>query len=196
MGKLVHKRKDYTGVSPYEFVPVTEAEYNALTPAEQEDETKMYWLYDVDTVSADIDDESVSSGKVWSSEKVSSEISDVQDQVDTNTDDISTLNSAIAKQGDYQSILKTQNAGTHTSLPDLSQFNYIIVAIRDGDILINPAIIPYKMFKAGVSVQSYIYSTTTNVRRYVRATYVSDTSVTLQMEDINGNGYAALIAFN
>ena len=74
MGKLVHKRKDYTGVSPYEFVPITEDDYNALTPAEQEDETKMYWLYDVDTVSADIDDESVSSGKVWSSEKVSSEI--------------------------------------------------------------------------------------------------------------------------
>ena len=118
------------------------------------------------------------------------------DENNSVAETISSLNSAIAKQGDYQSILKTQNAGTHTSLPDLSQFNYIIVAIRDGDILINPAIIPYKMFKAGVSVQSYIYSTTTNVRRYVRATYVSDTSVTLQMEDINGNGYAALIAFN
>ena len=122
---------------------------------------------------------------------------DLSDWQATNAGlELSSLNSAIAKQGDYQSILKTQNAGTHTSLPDLSQFNYIIVAIRDGDILINPAIIPYKMFKAGVSVQSYIYSTTTNVRRYVRATYVSDTSVTLQMEDINGNGYAALITFN
>ena len=115
MGKLLHKRIDYTGVSPYEFVPVTEAEYNALTPAEQEDETKMYWLYDADTVSADIDDESVSSGKVWSSEKVSSEISDVQDQVDTNTDDISTLNSAIDNFFDVVQTVQSFAAATSLS---------------------------------------------------------------------------------
>ena len=109
---------------------------------------------------------------------------------------LSSLNSAIAEQGNYLSIIKTQIEGTHTSLPNLSQYKYIMVAIRDGDILINPAILPYKMFKAGISAQSYIYSTTTGSRRYVRATYDSDTSITLKMEDINGDGYAAVILLN
>ena len=98
MGVILHKKQNYSGVSPYKYVPITTANYNALPQSEKMDSTKVYFLIDAKVASARIDDTDTSTGKVWSSKKVSDEIDAVQDQVDDNTADITTLNSNLFKE--------------------------------------------------------------------------------------------------
>ena len=97
MGVILHKKQNYSGVSPYKYVPITTANYNALPQSEKMDSTKVYFLIDAKVASARIDDTDTSIGKVWSSKKVSDEIDAVQDQVDNNTADITTLNGKFPK---------------------------------------------------------------------------------------------------
>ena len=53
-----------------EIVQKTQAQYDALTSEEKHDPTKIYEITDAQTISADIDDSSVSVGKTWSSSKI------------------------------------------------------------------------------------------------------------------------------
>lgn len=62
------------GGGSLDIVPKTQAEYNALTPEQKADPTKVYDITDANLVNADIDDTTTSVGKVWSSSKTSSEI--------------------------------------------------------------------------------------------------------------------------
>lgn len=62
------------GGGSLDIVPVTQAQYNALTPEQKADPTKVYDITDANLVNADIDDTTTSIGKVWSSSKTSSEI--------------------------------------------------------------------------------------------------------------------------
>ena len=61
-----------------EYVPncieLTQAQYDALSSTEKNDPTKYYYIKDAQIAGAEIDDTTTASDKVWSSQKVSTEI--------------------------------------------------------------------------------------------------------------------------
>ena len=77
-------------------ITLHQAQYDALSEAEQMADENWFYIDDVKIVGAELDDSAISPAKVWSSQKTNREIQDVQDQVDINTTDIGTLNSALA----------------------------------------------------------------------------------------------------
>ena len=102
-------------------ITLHQAQYDALSEAEQMADENWFYIDDIKSIGAELDDSAISPAKVWSSQKTNSEIQDVQDQVDINTTDIGTLNSAL---------MWKQIATNVTSLShDLSQYKEILIDI-------------------------------------------------------------------
>ena len=78
MGRLLHVQQDYTGST--NIIPVTQTEYNALSSAEKNDVNKWYYITDATASGAPIDDYTVATNKLWSSNKVDGELDDKVDK--------------------------------------------------------------------------------------------------------------------
>lgn len=94
----------------YQYIPLTEDEYNALTTEQKNDPSKLYYVTDVDVVNANIDDTTISTEKVWSSKKVS--------------DEVDTLNSKLVNLPEYTLdtyvTVKVVNSMIHLDVESLS----------------------------------------------------------------------------
>jgi len=64
-----------------ESITLTQAEYDALTPEEKADTSKIYYVTDAETTAIPLSDNEVSAHKVWSSQKISDELDTKVDKV-------------------------------------------------------------------------------------------------------------------
>jgi hypothetical protein len=127
----------------YQYIPLTEDEYNALTTEQKNDPSKLYYVTDVDVVNANIDDTTISTEKVWSSSKTNSELS--------------TLNSNLT---DVEETVTANELGTYVNISSYTSDWYICPS--DGYIHI-------RCNTAGTTMQARITGPTGGVDLYLKA---------------------------